>query len=427
MTTTADRAAAPTRGGGTPASDRRLIAVLAITATVGYGVLFYTFSVVVTPIAADLHTTTTTITGAYTLSVLVAAAVAVPVGRHLDRRPARGLMTATAALGSAAVAGLSQATAVWQVYAAFVLIGMAAAASLYEAAFTVVVHRLGAARRADAVLTITIVGGLASTIFIPATGWLTHNHGWRTALLILAGLHAAITVTGHALAVPATAPPAAAKRHDTPRQVHGRRGVLRDRGFWLLVVAFAAHGAATSAVSVHLVGYLTHAGHPTTTAATIAGLLGALSVTGRIATTVLTRRWQIATTTAAVFALQAAAAAALPSIGGTVAGAVACIAAFGLGFGVGTIARPAIVAQRYGTADYGAISGTLTVPCTLAKAAAPLAAAGLDGDTLMAAVAVLCLCGALALRLLDRPTAPAWHDRYRRRHVICDKEQTGRR
>ncbi|MFC7759670.1 MFS transporter [Catellatospora bangladeshensis] len=379
--------------------------MLAITATVGYGVLFYTFSVVVAPIAADLHTTTTTVTGAYTLSVLVAAAVAVPVGRYLDRRPARGLMTVTAALGSAAVAGLSRATALWQVYAAFVLIGIAAAASLYEAGFTVVVHQLGAARRAGAVLTITIVGGLASTIFIPATGWLNHAYGWRTALIILAGLHAAITITGHALAIPATAPAAAARGHDTPPPARITRRLLRDRGFWLLIVAFVAHGAATSAVSVHLVSYLTHIGHPATTAATIAGMLGALSVTGRIAATAATRRWQITTTTAAVFALQATAAAALPWLGATVAGAVTCVAAFGLGFGVGTIARPAIVVQRYGATDYGTISGTLTVPLTLAKAAAPLAAAGLSANVLMATVALLCLAGALALRLPTPMTA----------------------
>ncbi|GHJ48197.1 MFS transporter [Catellatospora sp. TT07R-123] len=396
MTTTTGRAAAPTRDGGTAASGRRLIAALAVTATVGYGVLFYTFSVVVHPIAADLHTSTAVITGAYTVCVLVAAAAAIPVGRYLDQRPARGIMTASAAVGALAVVVLSQATAVWHVYTAYVLIGLAAAASLYEAAFTVVVHQLGPVRRSSAVLTITVVGGFASTIFIPTTGWLTHTLGWRTALLILAGLHAATTITGHALAVPKTGPPARrAATEQTPAAPH-HPSVLRDTGFWLLAVAFVAHGTATSAVSVHLVGYLIDAGHPATTAATIAGMLGALSVTGRIATTAITRRRHITTTTAAVFGLQAAAAAALPLVSGSIAGAVVCVALFGLGFGVGTIARPAILVDRYGTTAYGAISGTLTVPTTIAKAAAPLAAAAV-ANTLMPAVAVLCLIAAAAI------------------------------
>ncbi|BCJ75214.1 putative transporter, MFS family protein [Catellatospora sp. IY07-71] len=406
MTAAANRAAAPARGGGTPATGHRLIAVLAATATVGYGVLYYTFSVVLHPIAATLHTSTAVITGAYTASVLVAAAAAIPVGRYLDRRSARGLMTGGAALGSLALAGLSQATQVWQVYAAFTLIGLAAATSLYEAAFTVVVHQLGPDRRAGAVLAITIVAGFASTIFIPTTGWLTEHHGWRTALLVLAALHAAVTITGHAVAIPAGAPDKSATH--TPGSPHPADvRTLLDRGFWLLTISFVTHGIATSAVSVHLVGYLTHAGHPATTAAAIAGMLGALSVTGRIATTTLGRRHPITTTTAAVFALQAAAAAALPLLGGTVAGAVACVAVFGLGFGVGTIARPAIIVDRYGTTAYGAISGTLTVPITIAKAAAPLAVAGATGSILMAAVALLCLTAASALAGLRTAPRPA--------------------
>ncbi|MEV4416733.1 MFS transporter, partial [Catellatospora sp. NPDC049609] len=383
----------------------RLVAVLAVTQTVGYGVLFYPFSVVLHPIAADLGTGPAAITGAYTLCVLVAAAAAVPVGRHLDRRPARGLMAAGAALGSAAVVALSQARALWQVYAAFAVIGLAAAASLYEAAFTVVVHQLGAARRSGAMLTITVVAGFASTVFIPATGWLTAQHGWRTALLVLALGHAAITVTGHLLAVPATPPVSAAAVTATG----GPRGtrVLRDGGFWLLVVAFVAHGTALSAVSVHLVGYLIGAGHPATTAAAIAGMLGVLSVAGRVATTAVARRHPITTTTAVVFALQAAAAAALPLLGGTVAGAVACVAVFGLGFGVGVIARPAILVDRYGTARYGAVSGMLTVPATVAKAAAPLAAAAVTGAGQMAAVSALCLVAAVALVYPRPPRPPA--------------------
>ncbi|GAA1393031.1 MFS transporter [Catellatospora coxensis] len=398
MTATAQRAAAPTQGGGTPTHPgaRRMIAVLAITQTVGYGVLFYTFSVVLHPIAATLRASTAAITGAYTLSVLVAAAAAIPVGRYLDRRPGRGLMTAGSALGTLAVVALSQANAVWQVYAAFVLIGLAGAAALYEAAFTVVVHQLGAARRASAVLTITVVAGFASTIFIPTTGWLTAEHGWRTALLILAVLHGAITIPAHLLTIPGTAPGTAI----SPAPHHDRRAnrrVLRDRGFWLLVIAFVAHGTAVSAISVHLVGYLTALGHPVTVAAGIAGMLGALSVTGRVVTTRLTRRRPIAAVTAAVFAVQAVAAALLPLVGANRAAAVACVAAFGLGFGVGTIARPAIVVDRYGTASYGSVSGTLAVPITVAKAAAPLAAATLAGTRLMAAVAVLCVVGAIAL------------------------------
>jgi MFS family permease len=116
-----------------------LIAVLAVTQTVGYGVLSYAFSVLLTPIAADLHTSSAAVTGAYTISILASAAGAIPAGRWLDRHGGRALMTTGSALGVAAVVAWSQVTQVWQLYAVFTLIGLAATASLYEAAFPVLI------------------------------------------------------------------------------------------------------------------------------------------------------------------------------------------------------------------------------------------------------------------------------------------------
>jgi hypothetical protein len=179
---------------------------------------------------------------------------------------------------------------------------------------------------------------------------------------------------------------------------------LRDKGFWLLTTAFVLHGAAVYSVGVHLVGYLRHAGHTTTVAATLAGLLGLLSVTGRLATTGFARRHSMGMVTAVVLLVQSAGAAALTQLGRTVAGAAACIVAFGLGFGVSTIARPAIVADRYGTARYATIAAAMTLPITLAKAVAPLAAATVSPSAFMASAALSCLLASLLLFATTRHT-----------------------
>jgi MFS family permease len=123
MSTTVVAATTPLGGGRN--HPRRLVAVLAVTQTVGYGVLYYAFSVLLTPMAADLHTSTARVTEALTISVLVAAAVAIPVGRWLDRRGGRALMTAGSALGVAAVVAWSQVRTVGQLYGVFVVIGLA--------------------------------------------------------------------------------------------------------------------------------------------------------------------------------------------------------------------------------------------------------------------------------------------------------------
>ncbi|MBX6723181.1 MAG: MFS transporter, partial [Dactylosporangium sp.] len=144
-----------------------------MTQTVGYGVLYYAFSVLITPISADLRTDTAHVSAALTISVLIAAGAAIPVGRWLDRHGGRALMTAGSALGVVAVAAWSQVRTVGQLYAVFVLIGLASAMSLYEAAFSVLLATTDPARRDSALLTVTIVAGFASSIFFPLTGWLT--------------------------------------------------------------------------------------------------------------------------------------------------------------------------------------------------------------------------------------------------------------
>jgi predicted MFS family arabinose efflux permease len=394
MVGTAPSPAATRVSGGGRSRARLLVAVFAVTQTVGYGVLFYAFPVLLAPIAADLHTGTATVTGALTLAIIVAAAAAIPIGRWLDRHGGRLLMTGGSVLGVAAVVAWSQVHTAVQLFAVFAVIGLASAMTLYEVAFSVIVATVDPTRRNDALVAVTIVAGFASSIFFPLTGLLLEHHGWRTTLLILAGLLAAMTIPGHAIAVPARRHRHNARHRGGPADV---RRALRERTFWLLCIGFTAHAAAVTAMGVHLVGLLRTAGHSTTVAATLSGLLGVLSVTGRLASTALARRHSVTTITAVIFVIQAVGVAALPVLGRTLTGAAACVIAFGLGFGVATIARPAILADRYGTTRYATIAATMTTPITLARAAAPLAAAPLPLTAFSIATATACLLAATAL------------------------------
>jgi MFS family permease len=389
--------------GGQPPStsggNRGLVAALAITQTVGYGTLYYAFAVFLAPVAADLHTSTTAVTGTFTASVLVSAALAVPVGRWLDRHGGRALMTAGSLLGALLLVAWSQVHTLGQLYAVQIGIGVAAAASLYEAAFAVIIAWHHTSRRSTALLALTIVAGFASTIFLPLTGRLVDAYGWRTALLILAAIQAVLTVPLHAIMVR----PAPPRQHTAAAAPPVRlRTVLADPGFWLLGASFTAHTAAVSVVTVHLVSALISWGQPAVFAATVAGLFGVLSVTGRLVTTGLQRRYRITSVVAAIFAVQAVAVAVLPIAGRHALAAIILVAGFGLGFGVATIAKPVLLADRYDTRRYATIAGMLVVPITVAKATAPLAAAGLHTLThsytgVFAATAVACLIAAVGL------------------------------
>lgn len=389
----------------------RLVWMLAVTQTVGYGVLFYSYSVFLVPTAAALHTSTTTVTGAWTASLLAGAAAAVPVGRWLDRHGGRALMSVGSIAATLLVLAWSRVDSVAQLYLVWIVLGVVSAGVLYEAAFPVVISWFDADRRARALLAVTVVAGFASTIFLPLAGALNDAVGWRGAVLILGLIHGALTIPPHLLvrrppvSEPGRAPQTAAERAAITR------AAFRDPVFWLLAAAFVVQACAVAAVSVLLVTMLRSLGHSPAFSATVAGLLGVLSVTGRLATTAAGRRWSVGGVTAAAFVVQAGGVVLLPAAGRGVAGAVGCVLAFGFGLGVSTIARPAMLADRYGTQAYATLAAAWGMPLTLVKALGPLATVVLwhgAGLTIALDAATACfLLGAIGLVAAGRAPSAA--------------------
>jgi hypothetical protein len=88
--------------------------------------------------------------------------------------------------------------------------------------------------------------------------------------------------------------------------------------------------------------------------------------------------------------------------GASTAGAVGFVLLFGLGFGVGTIARPALVAHSFGTARYATLAGLLAMITTAATTIGPFLAglartASGSYAPVLVAVLLLCVTGAAGL------------------------------
>lgn len=226
---------------------------------------------------------------------------------------------------------------------------------------------------------------------------------------------AVVAVPGHALAVPRGRPPrpGASRSGAAVGAGVGVRVALRDPGFWWATVAFVAQTVAVSAVGTLLVSHLVAAGHAATVAATVSGLLGVLSVAGRVVFTGVSARLGVATVTAVVFAVQGTGALAMPHAG-TLSGAVACVVAFGLGFGVATIAKPAFLLERYGTLRYATIAAAMAAPLALARAGAPLTAAAVGDPLFLTCSGAACLLAAVLLVVAARQPVAAVRSRRRR-------------
>ena len=381
---------------------------LAVTQTVGWGVLYYVFGVFLEPMSQELGISRTTSAGAFTVAVLVSGALSIPVGRWVDAHGAHLLMTGGSLLGSIGVLAWSQVDSVTELYVAFVLIGAASSMVLYGPAFAVLIAVLEPRRRPKALLAVTLAAGLASTIFIPLAGQLINAVGWRHALVILGLGHNLITVPVHAFMLRRTDVPKAGPRPDG-RDESVRRA-MRDPGFWMITAAFVFHSAALAVISVHLVLFLIDLGYRPTVAAGLTGLLGICSISGRLVISALGRWMDESRITARLFFLQGFAIAALPIIGDHPLGAALCIDLFGLGFGVAAITTPAILINRYGSTSYATVAGILSTPTMIARAVAPLGgavlAAAVGYRAMMIPVAIVCLAASLCLTLSRRLRSP---------------------
>ena len=241
----------------------RIALALAITETISWGIIYYAFSVFISPMELDTGWTRTQLTGAFSLALLLRGAMAVPVGIWIDRHGARLLMTTASLLASGLVILWSQASGPLIYYLVWAGLGLCMAALFYEPAFTVITNWF-LRRRARALAFITFIAGFASTIFLPLADLLLQRHGWRTAVLLLGIVLAITTVPLHALVLrrrPADIglqPDGAQEADDTAATAPSRsvREVLRGGGFRALTLAFSLAMLAGNAIRVHFVPFL---------------------------------------------------------------------------------------------------------------------------------------------------------------------------
>jgi MFS family permease len=352
-----------------------LVWALSVAQLVSWGVLYYGFSLFVVPMENELGWSRTTLNGALSLGLLAAGLFSYPVGTWIDRHGGRWVMTLGSALGVAMLLAWSQVTDIVAFYALWVGMGVAMAATLYEPAFVVLTRMFHQSFRTKITL-MTLVGGLASTVFIPLAQLFIDTLGWREALLALALIVAIACLPVHGLmlrdakvASPADAP---------PEPVLGRTAVrraMRTPVFWGLMVCFTAYYATFSALAFHLVPMLTDRGFAAATIVGAFSMIGPSQVAGRVLLLALGRRVRTATVGRIImfaFPLSALILIAWPR---SLTALLVFAVLYGVANGIMTIVRGTAVPDLLWREGYGAINGALSLPATIAKAASPFAAA----------------------------------------------------
>ncbi|WP_328361657.1 MFS transporter [Streptomyces sp. NBC_00445] len=362
-------------GTGDRSRPRAALPALCATQITSWGIVYYAFPVLNPQITAATGWSATATTGAFSGALLVSALTGIPVGRILDRRGPRAVMTTGSLLGVVAVVAIAYAPNLAVFTAAWLLAGVAMASTFYQPAFAALTRWWGE-DRVRALTVVTLAGGLASTAFAPLTAALAEHLSWRTTYAVLAVILALVTIPAHAFALRAPWPPAptSPSQRDTPNS-----SVIRSCPFLMLATALTLNSFAMYAVVIALVPLLIERGASPTAAAWALGLGGAGQTLGRTLYATLARRTGVTTRTVLLIGLGGITTAAFAMVSGPFPLLVGIAIVAGMVRGNLTLLQATAVTDRWGTTHYGRLSGLLAAPATIASALAPFAGAALAG------------------------------------------------
>lgn len=365
---------------------------------VNWGVLYYAFGVLLLPVEQTLGVPQWMVAGAFSVSLLVSAAIAPTIGRAIDRGHGPGIMTA-GGFGTAVLLGLWAAfPSLAMLYVAWAALGLCMASVLYEPAFAMVGRFVeNPEERLRALAVVTLFGGLSGTVFLPLTAMLVRSLEWRGAVAVLAVLVALSTLVvsqaAYSIARRAQRPPTAAASAASAGASGGT-----PPGFGSVLFVFGSATLAHAALTTTLVSSLAARGITATTAAFLGSIMGLMQVVGRSLMLHGSLSGSPARLTVISLVLQSIGMALL-AVGHSALVLGVGLALFAIGSGLTTLVRPYLVQTLFEIERSGYLNGLLARVQQLARSAAPIAAVSLGSaigyGVLFAIFAVL--FGALAL------------------------------
>lgn len=388
--------------------------ILSLGQLITWGLVYYTFPLFIAPMEKELGWSRNEMFGALSAGLLLAGLCSIPVGAWIDRGHGRLLMTGGSLLAAILMFVWSRTHSLPVFYAVWIGLGACQAVTLYEPAFAVITRIYGPRFR-QAIMVMTFVGGLASTFGIPFAQLLIERIQWRPTLVVLAAINIGVAFFIHWLFVPgpreAPVPIAAPLPASTGlSRKSPLAAAVRVPAFWGLVVAFAGYGLAFSAMSFHLIPLLAERGVEIGVVMAIIALIGPMQVVGRVLLMAGQRHITTIQLGALIYFAFPISMAMLATGISDVYGLILFAIIYGVANGLVTILRGMAVPEFIGPEGYGVVTGALTMPTNIMRAAGPLMASfawsAFHGYTTvlwgLAAIMLVAAAGFAAAALLSR-------------------------
>jgi MFS family permease len=364
---------------------RKAIWALGLTQIIGYGTLYYSFSILAPAMAREFGLAEGWVFGALSASLFAGSLFAPTAGRWADRFGAGRIMTIGSVAAALALA-LCAVSPGWVSYVlALLAMELASSFVLYSAAFVAIVQ-IGVPRPQRSITHLTLIAGFASTMFWPLTSALHAHLTWREVYLLFAALNLALCLPIHAWLMRLS------RRHATASLQE--RGPAHEAGapldtrrvravFLLMLAGFATEGFVLSAILIHMVP-LTAALGLGTAGLFVSTLFGPAQVASRLINMLFGGRLQQSHLAVIAASLLTAGLCALLLTTPWLPGAFLFVFLFGLGSGLTSIVGGTLPLELFGREGYGARLGWASAARQFTSAFAPFALAFMMARTSVA-------------------------------------------
>ena len=346
------------------------ISALGLTQIIGYGTLYYSFSILAPGMAKDLDISLEQVFGVFSASLFVGGLSAPIIGKQMDRIGAATVLTLGSILSALTLALCAWSPSIVVFAIAEVLIEVASGMVQYQAAFAALVEN-DPKTASRSITYLTLIGGFASTIFWPISAALMGYLTWREIYVAFAALNLFVCMPLHLWM--ARKGRAAAGVGRAPEHVVGAVPPERRRGAMIVVsAAFAILGFTLASILAHMVPMLADLGLGTA-AVVVGSLFGPAQVLSRLINMIFGTRLSPPMLAVISAALMVVGIGILGVSGNWLPGAVAFAICLGLGSGINSIAQGSLPLYLFGSAGYGSITGKMAAARLALGAAAPFA------------------------------------------------------
>jgi len=346
---------------------------LGLTQIIGYGTLYYSFSILAPDMARDFDWSQEWVFGVFSASLLVGGLVSPSVGRWMDRYGAGHMMSLGSVIAALALLLCAFAPERVAFIAGMVAIEMASTFVLYNAAFALLVQ-ITPQTAQRSITHLTLIAGFASTLFWPITSQLHEHLTWREVYLVFAGINLFVCLPIHWW-LAATMKAVKAREASIPTSsVAAIIGSIstenRSRAFLLMAIGFALEGFVLSALLIHMVPLLTAVGMGAS-AILVGTVFGPSQVFSRFINMLFGKGLSplvLAVISAAFLVMGLSV---LMTTAPWISGGIAFAILFGLGSGLMSIVQGSLPLHLFGSDGYGAMLGRISAVRLIASALAP--------------------------------------------------------